>query len=38
MVGFGVGDISNTIEHYILVTLLGYLNYDEPPQYVPKAA
>ncbi len=32
-VGFGVGNISNTIEHSILGTDPGYLN-SEPPQYV----
>ncbi len=32
-VGFGVGNISNTIEHLILGTDPGYLN-SEPPQYV----
>ncbi len=35
-VGFGEGDISNTILHELLTTLLGYLNY-EPPQYIPEA-
>ncbi len=33
MVGFGVGHISNMIEHYILGTDSGYLN-SEPSQYV----
>ncbi len=32
-VGFGVGHISNTIEHSFLGTDPGYLN-SEPPQYV----
>ncbi len=32
-VGFGVGHISNTIEHKFLATVPGYLN-SEPPQYV----
>ncbi len=35
-VGFGVGNISNTIEHSILGTDPGYLN-SEPPQYIPVA-
>jgi len=35
-VGFGVGHISNTIEHAFLATVPGYLN-SEPPQYIPEA-
>ncbi len=35
-VGFGVGDISNTLENQLLATLPGYLHY-EPPQYIPEA-
>ncbi len=35
-VWFDVGNISNMIEHLVLATLPGYLNY-EPPQYVPEA-
>ncbi len=34
MVEFGVGHISNTIEHSFLGTDPGYLN-SEPPHYVP---
>ncbi len=34
-VGFGVGHISNTIEHTFLVTVPEYLD-SEPPQYVPE--
>ncbi len=35
-VGFGVGHISNMIEHKFLATIPGYFN-PEPPQYVPEA-
>ncbi len=35
-VGFGVGRISNTIEHKLLATVHEYLN-SEPQQYVPEA-
>ncbi len=35
-VGFGVGHISNTIEHTFLATVPRYFN-SEPRQYVPEA-
>ncbi len=35
-VGFGVGHISNMIEHELLATVPEYLN-SEPPQYVLEA-
>ncbi len=35
-VGFGVGHLSNTIEHCFLATIPEYLN-SEPPQYFPEA-
>ncbi len=34
-VGFGVGNICNTIEHTFLATVPEYLNSDQP-QYVPE--
>ncbi len=35
-VEFGLGDVSNTLQHYILETLIGYLNY-ELSQFVPES-
>jgi len=35
-VGFGVGHISNTIEHTFIATVPEYLN-SKPPQYIPEA-